>query len=279
VRAKGVELYLYPADLLIRGEKNVIAKIRAMMNRTRLETDAYLVVDEKAQTIQDELGRLWEVLEAHESGVQLGPAFKARLKEIVIETTKADITFDEWVLLDRIARRVENKFLNIHSIVEETSVKLTYEEAQALSTGTKRTTQDAVTLRLSPLTEKATKPAHPPSTAALVETAFREARELVSLEVALAKQELSKEVKATVTASVGFVVAAACVVVMLSLLGMALVIALGGTAVIAAIVAGGFVVLGAVAAGVGYSMLPKKPMERTRKHLVNDLNQLREHVA
>ena len=113
----------------------------------------------------------------------------------------------------------------------------------------------------------------------LVETAFREAKELVTIEVALAKDELSKEVKATATAATGFAVAGACVVVMLALLGMALVLVLGGTPLIAAAVAGGFLVLALVAAVVGYSLLPKKPLARTRQHLTDDLNQLREHVA
>ncbi len=279
IRAKGIELYLYPADLLIRGEKTLVAKVRAMLNRTLLERDAYLVADEKAQDIQDELGRLWEVLDRHESVDQIGSSIKTRLKEIVVETTQAELPFEEWVLLDRVARRVENKLLNVHSIVEETGVKKTHEEAQAVTAGTASMPSNAVTSRSSPLDTKAVKPLNAPSTVELVETAFREARELIAIEVALAKEELSKEVKATATAGIGFAIAAGCVVSMFALLGVALVLALGGTAGVAAIVAGGFLVVGVIAAGVGYSLLPKKPMARTRKHLVNDINQLREHVA
>ncbi len=276
IRAEAIELYLYPADLLIRGEKKVVARVRAMLNRTFIERDAYLVSNEKAQDIQDELGRLWEVLDRHESPSQVGSSIKERLREIVLEMTKADVPFEEWVLL---ARRVEYRVLNVRGIVEETGVKKTHAEARAVTHGGVMVSSHAATSHSSPLDVKVVKPVSSRSTVELAETAFREARTLVTIEVALAKEELSKEVKATATASIGFMAAAVCGVLMLSLLGMALVIALGATAVIAAIVASGFLVVGALAAGVGYSMLPKRPMARTRKHLVNDLNQLREHVA
>jgi len=125
VRAKGIELYLYPADLLIRGEKRLVAQVRAMMSRTLLERDAYLVQSEEAQHLQDELGRLWEALHRHDSVAEVSDGLKNRLGEISQAATKAEMTFEEWVMIDRIAHRVEAVLLQVKSIVETAGVKKT----------------------------------------------------------------------------------------------------------------------------------------------------------
>jgi uncharacterized membrane protein YqjE len=117
------------------------------------------------------------------------------------------------------------------------------------------------------------------STADLVREAMDEAKELVRLEVELAKEEVKEELKQVQHAAIGFAVAAAAAVVVLCLLSVALVLALGGTAVAALLVAAGFVVLGGAAAWIGYGMLPRSPLEKTRNRLQNDVNQLKEHIA
>jgi hypothetical protein len=63
------------------------------------------------------------------------------------------------------------------------------------------------------------------------------------------------------------------------MLCVALVLALGGTAVVALLVALAFLVIAGVAGFVGYSMIPKKPLEQTRHRLESDVNQLKEHLA
>lgn len=60
---------------------------------------------------------------------------------------------------------------------------------------------------------------------------------------------------------------------------MALVIALGGTAVDALILAAIFLVAAGAAAGVGYALLPKHPLERTRHHVEDDIRELKEHAS
>jgi hypothetical protein len=60
---------------------------------------------------------------------------------------------------------------------------------------------------------------------------------------------------------------------------VALVLGLGGTAVIALAVAGILAVIVGVIAGVAYKLFPGAPLKRTRARVKNDVNQLREHVA
>ena len=117
------------------------------------------------------------------------------------------------------------------------------------------------------------------STADLVREAMDGARELVRLEVALAKEEMKAELEHVQRAAVGLGIALASSVLVLCLLAVALVLALGGTAVVALLVALVFFVIGAVAGLIGYTKLPKSPLERTRHRLEADVSQLKEHIA
>jgi uncharacterized membrane protein YqjE len=128
---------------------------------------------------------------------------------------------------------------------------------------------------------------HPPehvaleeaSTADLFREALDEAKELVRVEIEIAKSEVEIEIARAKRAAIGIGVALAAGVLVLCLLAMALVFALGGTAVAALVIAGIMLLVGGAAAWIGYVLLPKRPLERTRERLKSDVGQLREHVA
>lgn len=116
-------------------------------------------------------------------------------------------------------------------------------------------------------------------TSDLLKQTLAEARELVQLEVRIAKEELKEEVvrvkKAAITGGVALVLLFAG----LSGFVVALILAFGGTVVAALLVAGALLVLGAGAGVLAYSMVPKSPLSHTRQNLKDDVNQLKEHVA
>lgn len=110
VRGEGIELTLYPSDLLLRGLPKKVASVRAMLTRTNIDADAYLVGSPEAQSIQDELGRLVDVIRKHESRHDtVGGMATSRLVDIWKEMTNTDLEFDDWVMLESIARRVERR--------------------------------------------------------------------------------------------------------------------------------------------------------------------------
>lgn len=113
----------------------------------------------------------------------------------------------------------------------------------------------------------------------LLRDALGDARELVKLEVELATDEVKKHAAEALRAAVAFGVAVAAAVVALALFAVALVLALGGTAPIAAAVGGGFVVVAGAAAAFGYSALPKRPMEATRSRVRSDMEMIKENLA
>jgi hypothetical protein len=106
LRGKKIEIYLYPADLLLRGEPRTLAQVRAAMTRTNLERDAYLVTLPEAQKLQDEIQTLWEKRDDARSGPATA-AEKTALAELSHRLDRASISFDEWTTLEVALRRLE----------------------------------------------------------------------------------------------------------------------------------------------------------------------------
>src|SRR5262249_5954302 len=117
------------------------------------------------------------------------------------------------------------------------------------------------------------------STTEIVREAFDEAKNLVRLEVELAKTEVQKEILQAKKAAIGFGIAAGASLLVVSMLLVALLFALGASAWAALPVAGALCVIGGIAALAGYSVLPKKPLEHTRHRLESDVEQLKEHIS
>lgn len=272
VRAQNMEMFLYPGDLLLRGGKIEVARVRALLGQTKLEEHAYLVEHPKAQELQDDLGRLQEVIDRHQRPSQIGDSARSRLRATVAESTKANLTFEEWIVLDRIARRIETKLLDQESLVDEATLAEGSPLAKAQLQKAEAAADDAAL-------ERAPRPLAEASVLELVERGIREATELAKLEVAVAKQEAAQQVKEATRGIIGFALAAALIVVALALVAVALVFAIKATAVTALAVAGGALVVALVLAGVGYSLLPKSPLGLTRKHVTGDLKQFKEHLA
>jgi hypothetical protein len=117
------------------------------------------------------------------------------------------------------------------------------------------------------------------STAELVKEALDEGKELVKLEVALAKAEMRREVAAVKASAIAFGVAAVTAILGLSLLLVALALQIDLGPVPALVIGIVLVVAAAIAGLVGYKALPRKPLDYTKRRLETDVHMLKEHVA
>jgi hypothetical protein len=115
--------------------------------------------------------------------------------------------------------------------------------------------------------------------AQLVKEAIEEARVLVKLEVALAKNEIKTELTELKTSAVAFGVAAVAALLAISMACLTVVLAMGGRWWVALVASGIWLVLAIVTAIIGFGATPRQPLERTRARLANDLKQLKERVA
>ncbi len=99
LRGDELELYLYPADLLLRGSPGKVARVRAAMTRTSLERYAFTVSDPKAQDIQTRLQELWARAESLPGRSQ--PRTGEDLRSLGRDLERAAVPYDQWVILDR----------------------------------------------------------------------------------------------------------------------------------------------------------------------------------
>jgi hypothetical protein len=107
LRAPNLELYLYPADLLLRGDKAVVARVRACMTRTLLERHAYMVASDRAQRIADEIRAIWASLDGGATYDDPRDRSRWRIAEIARELDTTNLPFDEWLVLDRWLDRLQ----------------------------------------------------------------------------------------------------------------------------------------------------------------------------
>ncbi len=115
-------------------------------------------------------------------------------------------------------------------------------------------------------------------TGELVRQILEETKELVRLESKLARQEVRDDLLQLRSAAILLTAAAVLANIVLSTLVLALVFALGGTAVVALIAALVLAAAGAVLALLAYKKLPKEPLHRTRARLKSEVTQLKEHI-
>lgn len=113
----------------------------------------------------------------------------------------------------------------------------------------------------------------------LVREALDETRELVRLEVALAREEVKSEITQAKTAGVVLGAAGALGISAFTMFMVAIASAWAWTWLAALIIAGILMSMAGVLAFAGWSELPTKPLPETRERLQTDLRQLRERVA
>ncbi len=131
----------------------------------------------------------------------------------------------------------------------------------------------------TPISERSPESLQTMPTAELVREVIDETRQLVRLEVELAKEDMKIELRKAERAGIAAGVVFVSTILLLCMLAVAVVLAFGKSWLAALIVAACFLVVGGGAGLYGYTALPKKPLERTRGRLQTDVNQLKEHIA
>jgi uncharacterized membrane protein YqjE len=116
-------------------------------------------------------------------------------------------------------------------------------------------------------------------TADLVKQTLVEARDLVKLEVRIAKEELEEDLLEAKRAAYAGVLAVALGLLALAALVVAVILAIGGTPGAAVVVAVGLGALTAISAASAYAAAPKSLLAKTRRHLEDDATALKGHAA
>lgn len=254
LHSKDVSLFLYPGDLLVRGEKKAVARVRAALLRELLHADAWLTEEPEAQHIEDELHRMWDVVKRH-ADAPIGGTARMRVGEIARELEKTPLPVDQWSLL----------FLNLHRLERAVAhgPNLIDEEPQK--------PREELTLRDVSIAPR------PEATAGdLLRDALKQTKNLVELELALAKEELQHDLADAKRAAIAFGIAAVAALLAAIMMFVGLALAIFPGPVPALVIGVTFVVLAGALAYVGYRKVPQKPLERTRRRLEADVEVIRD---
>jgi Putative Actinobacterial Holin-X, holin superfamily III len=117
------------------------------------------------------------------------------------------------------------------------------------------------------------------STSDLIREAVEETRELVRLEIAVARAELAREMALAKAAGVAIAAATVAVVSSFTLFMVALASAFGNVGLATLVLACVLLPPGVVMGFFGYKALPRALLGETRERLREDLQQVKEHLA
>ena len=257
-----VELFLYPADLLLRGEKKMVARVRAALARELLQAPAYLTTQEASQHLEDEIRRMWAVVEAHAPGT-VGLLARGRIGEIAHALDHTDLPFNEWILLYTNLHRLENAVCGGPRLVDPDDTLQTNPPHMGAEV--------MMNVPVDPRPEA--------KTTDLVKEALEEAKQLVKIEVALAKEEVREEVGQAKGAAIMFGASTFLGILGVALLLVALALAIFPGPIPALVIGGAMLVIAGVLGFVAYQKVPKKPLDRTKRRLETDAKILKERIA
>lgn len=113
------------------------------------------------------------------------------------------------------------------------------------------------------------------STVELLKSAIEESQQLLKAEIALARHEATREIGKFKFVAIAAGIAVTMLLLSLAMLLVAAVLAIGPYPQTALITAAVLFALAAAAGGVGYSLLPKKPVAQTQEDLKADVRTLK----
>ncbi|MEO7096320.1 MAG: phage holin family protein, partial [Polyangiales bacterium] len=113
----------------------------------------------------------------------------------------------------------------------------------------------------------------------LVREALDEAKQLVKIEVALAKEEVREEVGQAKDAAIMFGVSTFLGIIGVALLLVALALAIFPGPIPALVIGGLMLLVAGVLGFVAYKKVPNKPLEKTKRRLETDAQILKERIA
>jgi uncharacterized membrane protein YqjE len=113
----------------------------------------------------------------------------------------------------------------------------------------------------------------------LVREAIDETRQLVKLEVELAKEEMREELAVAKRTAIMFGVAAVAALLAAAMLFVALALAIFPGPIPALVIGAVLIAAAAIFGFVAYKKVPRKPLDKTRRRLETDAQVIKEGVA
>ncbi|MBI4498733.1 MAG: hypothetical protein HY689_12640 [Chloroflexi bacterium] len=112
LRGQGLEVLLYPADLVVSGTAATVARARMILVQELLFTAAYLTWSAEGQRLEDHVRAIWRELSPRPDG-PTASAVQERLATFLTTLSHSDLAYEEWEVLYRLALQVETRLLRL----------------------------------------------------------------------------------------------------------------------------------------------------------------------
>jgi hypothetical protein len=103
----GLDILVYPSDLLVSGKPQDVARARAAMASRLVTSAAYLTITAEGQAIEDRLAALARPLDADSGPPRFDDHVRAELEAIDGQLATAPVSYEEWEVLYRQRLQVE----------------------------------------------------------------------------------------------------------------------------------------------------------------------------
>lgn len=264
-----VEVSFYPSGVLLRGQKDRVTWTHGLVAETVVHTRGLETSDVKAQALESELRRLWEVYDEHPGAHARSARLLGRLDEITRELGKLAVPFDDWQMLYRQILQVGRALRGQRQLLDQVApddIGDTKKEVGAMTPNE--------SLERRPLDRL--------GTSALVRRLVTQVEVLAKKEIELAKTELRTDLHQEARAAGGLGIAAVVGIITVALLLVTVILALSlvmpawGAGLI---VSGATLTVAVVLALVSWARRVRDPLARTRQSLKENVKWTRERLA
>ena len=262
-----LEIALYPSDILIRGEKKVLAFTHGLLSEAFADGPGVMTYDPRAQDLERQIQDIWAVWRDHPHAHTGSAALLSRLDDVARELGQLEIDPDEWQIVYRKAVQLGRALRGDPQLLAAALPHRGREEEEM-----KEPVSEAVVTR--PLADA--------PTTELVAHLVKQSAELVKKEVELAKAEVKADVKREIAMAKVMGVAGIAALCALNMLlvaaAFALALVVPGWAA-ALIVAGVMLAVAGIAFAIGWNKRVKIPLARTQQTLKEDVRWAKQQIA
>jgi len=274
--ADAVELSFYPSGVLLRGEKDCVTWTHGLIAETVVHTRGLQTSDMKAQALESELRRLWEIYDESPRAHTASPRLLGRLDEITRDLGNLAVPFDDWQVLYRqilqVGRALRGERQLLDAAAPHELGQLAPQKESEKEAGTIMTPKESLDRR----------PLDRVGTSALVRRLVSQVETLAKKEIELAKTELRTDLRTEARAAGGLGISAVVGLITVTLLLVTLILALSSVLPAWAaglIVSGVTLAVTVVLALVSWSHRVRDPLARTRRSMKENVKWTRERLA
>ena len=276
-----LELTVLPNETILRGVPVVVGQARALCTEVYGPRPIIQTFDAGARELEWHAKRVWAIYLEQPDAHERSDVLEHRVTELSAQLSRLNLPWDEWQIIYRLLLQVDRAVHGDEPLLEHAQRVEERDMADEKALPAPRNIEK-LPARRQGLQTTVPMSVEGMSNRELIGHVIENATQLAKKEIELAKSELRADVKKEVAMVKGLGVAGLCAIWAVSLMLVAIALALGNVIpewAAALIVAGVVLAVGTVAGLVGWGKRVKKPLEATRRSLKEDALWAKERLA